>query len=375
MSDPLEIERRLAQARRELRQRILLGFTPPRFRAPEWQPRMGRLYGWLFPRDGRFVPVGSDDLQVSPLLLRASGSRSHSNESGPGAFVPTRWGTSRNWSGAVLAATDGELFETVTASWVVPEPFLPDGERVDGREPGHGWQSSAWIGLDGYRAFSRGLPQIGTASVVDIAADPNDASRRIAVPHCYAWVQWWVRGKHFGEVRVNAQKFPVAAGDHITARVQVLGSRDGAWFQMTRRPAAGGAPVTMEVLWAAGRVTQKVLQDTETLLEESKTPGSVDRSLALAEGLHAVFCVERPLSLPAPGRPPALYPLPRIGDLPFETAFAASRRPGANEGREHDLRVARLVRMVGREDGATRTRHLAEPWPIVRRESMFVRQR
>lgn len=378
-----EIEKLLTLARAEAEGRLRLaparppeGYDPTRAPDAELerfglpprphrlrQPRLLRQWGRLMVPGMRYVRPGVGDLIFNVLQQRVLGMRGNASEGGHGVWAPTRWGTSRNWSGAVIAAQGGELFERVAGSWIVPSPARPGGKGANLPALGS-WRSSAWIGLDGYRGWSRSLPQIGTASVVE----PDKLTGQLR-PRCYAWVQWWVRGKHFGEIEVAS--FPVAARDEIHAELVVREKRDEVSFHMTRL-RAGEAPLHMDIIWAAGKVLAELGKGPDTLGDGEP----FDRSLTPAEGRTAVWCVERPLSLPKPSRPSQLYPLPALEPVPFTAALAGARVPGAAGPSERDLTTARRIRMVGRAVGDTveRTRFLTSPATGALRDSLAVKQ-
>lgn len=335
---------------------------PPRPDAQR-QPRLLRQWGSLIAPAMRYVRPGVPDLIFNVLQQRVLGARGNTDEGGHGVWAPTRWGTSRNWSGAVIATCGGETFDRVAGSWVVPSPARPLGRGANLPALGS-WRSSAWIGLDGYRGWSRSLPQIGTASVVEPDPATGDPT-----PRCYAWVQWWVRGKHFGEIEIAS--FPVAARDRIDAELVVRPKRDEVSFHMTRR-RPGETPLHMDIIWAAGKVLAELGKGPDIAGEGEP----FDRALTPAEGRTAVWCVERPLSLPRPAQPSQLYPLPVLEPVRFSAALAGARGPGAAGPAERDLTTARRIRMVGRAagDAVQRTRFLTAPPAGALTDRLAVRQ-
>jgi hypothetical protein len=261
--------------------------------------------------------------------------------------LPSRWGTSRNWSGAVIAARDGKVFRRVSASWTVPVAQQPADHIAARYLPGGSYRCSVWIGLDGYRFFSRSLPQVGTVSQVNAAGQAE----------YYLWVQWWVRGKWFGEVEIA--NFDVQAGDEIHAVVQVL-KPDDVLFTV-RRSRPGVPDALTEIAWQAGVYEGEdgVERPLPTLWDTR------ERGFAPVEGRHAVFCVERPAVMPPNAEelhergiepdPRALehFLLPRLGDTVFRGAKAEMRAPsGRRDTAElRDLTAARRIRMIERLPG------------------------
>jgi hypothetical protein len=251
-------------------------------------------------------------------LLRAGGGRG--GEAGPMAFVPTRWGSSRNWSGAVITARDSMLFQTIAGRWTVPAPAPPVNANAALPPPGGAWQCSVWLGFDGYHRWSVSLPQMGTVSMVEVQGGA-------LVPSVYAFAQWWVRGKFFGEVRIPAM--PLSPGDEIFC---MLSARDAGevTFAMTNRTQNH----SLILSWAPGEMAA-----------EAGRPAPVRAPM---EGRTAVWCVERPLTMPEGPVAPALFNLPRIEDVHFGEALAEMRDPAAPARAivPRDLTAARLLRMV-----------------------------
>ena len=260
-----------------------------------------------------------------------------------------RWGTSRNWSGAVLTAHSRRRFRTVTASWVVPKARLPDGASPSQPPPGGAWQVSHWIGLDGFRRFSLSLPQVGTVSRLGISSGPQPAPG-VLVEETYLFVQWWVRDKNYGEIRVRQMQ--VSPGDMIHAKLVLRGNANVS-FHVTNRTTGQ----ILNIAWAPGvYVKEPSLQLDQPL-----------RTEAPAEGINAVFCVERPGITPPPGAPliPELiekYRLPAFDFVPFDRVHALMEGQGlppliAN------LTGARWLRMCGSDMGSRPTGSRIETTP------------
>jgi hypothetical protein len=280
-----------------------------------------------------------------------------------------RWRTSRNWSGAVIGARDGKLFTTVAASWIVPS-----AEKVDSDAgavlSGSNRQCSVWIGLDGHRRYSISLPQVGTRSLFDPAK--NEASYHL-------WVQWWVRGEMFGEVKVV--NFEVRAGDEIHAILDVLGPTSVRFTVQNR--SRDIPPIAATWDGSVGEIT-----GTDVA---SDGVGNLMRANAPVEGRHAVFCVERPSVMPPESIQEAIkalvsagrveeakrekrkaiaaiqpYSLAQFHEGTFREALAQMHPRGirGNACEERDLTGARYIRMIdtvpGRA-GVPRIRRLTSP--------------
>jgi len=265
--------------------------------------------------------------------------------------VRGRWGSSRNWSGAVITARDGKLFTSVAASWFVPRASGVAGDTAESL-PGGNRQCSVWIGLDGHRRYSMSLPQMGTRSLV--APDGTE--------QYHLWIQWWVRDELFGEVKVR--NFPVDHDDEIRAKLDVL-SPTMVQFCATNRTKE----LRMAAIWDAGATAGTITGVEVDPLDQA----ALRRSQAPVEGRHAVFCVERPSVMPSAqvmteihdlelagkfaeakekkkaaiaGIKP--YSLPRFADGIFRETLAEMRHPAslANSAEERDLIAARYIRMI-----------------------------
>ncbi len=301
---------------------------------PVVAPRLRALWDRAFAQRRAYVApeLRLRSAMLHPMLSAQGGGLSD----GAGAFGG-RWGSSRNWSGAVIAARDGMVFQRVAADWRVPQAAMPaDAQTVlntPGGLPGGSWKASMWIGLDGYRRSSMSLPQIGTTCDVTSGG----------VLRCYLWVQWWVRDKFFGEVEV--QSFQVNAGDEIIAFMDVV-KPDDVGFNITN--VTTGQHVT--IAWVSGEILDQPGNTPAGKLPQP--PGSVNRRLTPVEGRHAVWCVERPSVMPTDAqikagiRPDQIrkYRLPALPGAGFSGAAALMR--GAGGAMERDLTAARQLRML-----------------------------
>jgi len=104
---------------------------------------------------------------------------------------------SSNWSGYAVQSTG--TFTYVTGSWV--QPAVSCSSRTD-------QYAAFWAGIDGYSSDS--VEQLGTDS------DCDGVNR----PSYYAWYEMYPAGS----VDISTSKYPVKAGDTLTASVAVSGS-------------------------------------------------------------------------------------------------------------------------------------------------------
>jgi hypothetical protein len=278
-------------------------------------------------------PVAPEFVAQALAMRQVAHGGSGTTTLGAIAHAYGRWGTSRNWSGAVLTAHGRRRFRIVTASWVVPKVRLPHGASPSKPPPGGAWQVSHWIGLDGFRRFSLSLPQVGTVSRLGISKGPQPPAGTL-VEETYLFVQWWVRDKDYGEIRVPQMQ--VRPGDVIHAMLSLRGDTNVS-FHVTNRTTGR----MLNIAWAPGTY---VLPPSLRLNQPLRTG-------APAEGINAVFCVERPGIPPAPGASlnPELiekYRLPAFDFVPFDRVHALMLGPG-EPPLIADLTGARWLRMCG----------------------------
>lgn len=317
----------------------------PRRPDPVLRPRLYRFWrDMLVPRPRLIEPA----LRFNAALLRSMRDETGGTGRDAAARSASRWGSSRNWCGAVVSARDGLLFDTVAASWVVPRAETPAEPAPPGGPPGKVWQMSAWVGLDGFRRASLSLPQAGTVSQIN----------RAGVEEYRLWVQWWVRDKMFGEVPIG--NFPIAAGDEIHALLDVQSAGDVHVLVQNRSRG-----VSTRIRWADGKYEGDVA-DKLRVVDADRL-----RQDAPVEGQHAVWCVERPAVMPDDPQAQDAWKkiqsfrMPRFGRVIFNEALAGLRDPRdpAAPAVECDLSGARLLRMVDApgDDLPGRARLLATP--------------
>jgi Peptidase A4 family len=153
---------------------------PPR-PEPALQPELYKLWLGMFAPPITFVTgelvMASATWQLNPTVTRtaqsyrASGSRS-------------RGSTSRNWSGATLIPTGGDMCTQVWGRWTVPTPALPAAEFQIANTPAY--CCSTWVGLDGQRHYlNSSLPQTGTMQFLQM--NKNGSPEVRVLP----FFQWW----------------------------------------------------------------------------------------------------------------------------------------------------------------------------------------
>ncbi|MGG5820771.1 G1 family glutamic endopeptidase [Falsiroseomonas sp. HW251] len=328
-----------------------------------------------------FANVGAQVPDVALQYIPAVEHRQRSDVSGASntgadAWGGTRWGSSLNWSGVLIAAPGGGQFSTVSARWRLParqEIRLPPGGNPNS-PPAAGINSykvSTWIGLDGHRSSSASLPQVGTTIVLDFRpGDPNCLPGTSFVVETYAWTQWWVKGKDSqpGYIEVPVPGFVVAPGETVTCWLTMPTPHE-AFFRVVND--------------STGAFWQKLWTNRPEDLQGMSV--RVDRVKAPADGSAACFVVERPAvhretapQAVAPLVPPRnlLYPVPDFGAITLTECWARERRFGRPEllaGRVRDLGSRRVIRMFDRRPAPYRTAYCSVPAPAAEKDEVTVR--
>lgn len=284
-------------------------------------------------------------LDVGHLLLQGAGA--HGTDATGGAaqhFAPTRWGTSQNWSGAVVKARDGMLFHRLGGSWTVPTPNKPTGIFANTKPPPNNtWQASVWIGFDGYFKWSKSLPQLGTVS----KATPQSNGR--ITQETYVFGQWWVRDDPDNkEVRIDG--ITVKPGDEVCCDLTIEDAGRKVRMHLVNRSSGQAISFT----WDSNKRSPN----------QNVTVG-ID---APAEGRTAVWCLERPLTLPTDPDPMQYFIMPNLDPKStiFSELLAEMQDPNdPNNTVERDLTGARFLRMVAQVQGpkVPRSVFLTSPVP------------
>jgi hypothetical protein len=144
------------------------------------------------------------------------------------------------WSGCVVHAAPGQMFNWVLGQWNVPDVEPPTTGKGN-------WYSFAWIGIDGV-TNSGDLTQIGTLQIVSSDGHGNVSKS------CYAAHQWvpndWIA----------VQNFPVNFGDTVLGLI-CMQSTSEAWANLVNvttgvhvsfpfsAPSAGDASQEVQIEW------------------------------------------------------------------------------------------------------------------------------
>ncbi|MBV1797269.1 hypothetical protein KSF81_09470 [Siccirubricoccus sp. G192] len=212
---------------------------------------------------------------------------------------------SLNWSGAYVTPSHGRRLIHAAGVWRVPEPKPRPADAE--------YACSAWVGLDGYRRWVAGLPQIGTVQSVTVTGG------QAGPPVTQSWWQWWVRGQEL--LPVILKNVPVRPGDEVICILRAM-TPDLVRFHIKNR-SSPGVFATIQVL-------------APKYQPEPNGPFVTARVL----GTTAEWIMERP-TVPGSAR---LYPLPDYGTVEFADCVVRSRHPPA-AARRQLLRGAGLIRM------------------------------
>ncbi len=242
------------------------------------------------------------------------------------APLPSRFETSRNWSGAYIAPSRGNRLVEASGAWTVPSVRRPAGCSTSDTPV-----SSIWVGLDGQRGYAEStLPQIGTRQGFDDARDPD--------PAYSAWWQWWEPGQ------TNAKPHRIGidldAGDEVFCSVQV-------------QPGSTAAAIVSIANFASAAHPKPVQFWSRKVMPKKAQP--------LIPGATAEWIVERPTRV----HKTTLLPLADFDPVQFSDCQAlAARDPAAaaaGQGRYRNLDGARFIRMYDMLQNPSRSRFLSMP--------------
>ncbi|KAL7815073.1 peptidase A4 family domain-containing protein [Trichoderma aethiopicum] len=137
--------------------------------------------------------------------IARSSAFSHHNRSGE-EHLYRRDSYSSSWSGAVIhSPPEGELFNSVSASFVIPEPTIPAGSPNE-----KFYTVAAWVGIDG--AFASNV-------ILQTGVDMTIAGGQV---YYEPWYEWWPDHSHnFHENLI------ISPGDTVKATVSATSSTSG----------------------------------------------------------------------------------------------------------------------------------------------------
>lgn len=127
------------------------------------------------------------------------------------------------WAGAATAS--GGPYSGVIANWIVPTVSKPSEPASSfpsyDSTVGIDWDSSSWIGLDGFNAtvVSNDVLQAGVQQYVDTSGKP----------HYVAWYEWFTAGDTTPAYvyQTNITNIPIRPGDEVSVSVQYMSKTAG----------------------------------------------------------------------------------------------------------------------------------------------------
>jgi hypothetical protein len=219
----------------------------------------------------------------------------------------TRNEKSLNWSGVYIKPSGARMFTEIHGEWIVPKPSVPATPGI--LTPGS-YRCVSFIGLDGQRRYrNSSLPQIGTASHVDVDAKGN------ATESTYAWWQWWVRDHSQRETRILS--VPIAPGHTVLCGLVVINPTVVRFYLKNQTTGYFFGPIDYGAPKPEGSATQ--LKVT---------------------GATAEWITERPTAFDAKH---TLYELPNYGEVKFSNCYAVSSSP--RDERTEKLGLATVINM------------------------------
>lgn len=234
----------------------------------------------------------------------------------------SRESRSPNWSGAAVAAVEGNTLTQVVGSWVEP-PFDKAGRHMQNNE----FRSSIWIGFNGHAAHpDASLPQIGTLQ--RIAYENHQW-----VPTRWAWFEWWANTKSKDlqdYLKPVYLRLEVLEGDTVWCRVDLVSS------------GLVDVPYAARMCICVGRPGSKIL-----VMPFLVYPPLVGRRRSQVMGSDANWIAELPMNIEK--GPPFL--LPQFGQsLNFAHCVAGSASdPGEPLVAEHTLEVSKRFHIFSNE--------------------------
>lgn len=266
---------------------------------PEREPELHGHWREMFSWPLRFVLAGSQPAEqpVTTALLATTRL--------PGPPAAAGFETSSNWSGAYILPNRGDRFSRVVGRWAAPEVKPGTGPNPADLP----FRCSVWIGLDGKKAWTRSMPQVGTVHAV--ARDGTPEEPRL-------WWQWWVRGGHSAPHDISG--VPIRAGDEVLCSLTVVSPHEVRFHVKNRNTGTFAGFAVSEAVPLRGATAEWVVEQPS---DPGDDPGALEGGRELAP----------------------LFPLPDYGSVLFrQCAAQAAAAPGL-EGRCRPLRTPRLIRL------------------------------
>ena len=291
----------------------LRNFNIPPQPNPERQPKLHGAWLRAYGRALRSVPFSVDVEALRAVAFQPTVRPQLSLDGGG-----SRFGTSRNWSGAMIDAVNSQRFDQIYGFWRVPD-FAPAPD-INGLP----YQVSVWIGLDGSRRyFDASLPQAGTTTTYDPVTDQFTVT---------VWVQWFLRDGDPSQISpVPLPRLTVKAGNEVACSLWVVDPTHVAVsiVNLSTFPDHSGLLVTSPHTLPPGLVRQPIVT-----------------------GATGEWVLERP----------GIFGTDLLSNFPnYETARIEGCVAGSADGTERDLTVARYLRLYDGLHQPERTQFVSMP--------------
>jgi Peptidase A4 family len=178
-----------------------------------------RIFGRKFKPEDRIVP------HLVPQPGKTHHLQGKKQKNTDGGF------TNNAWSGGII---DTGTWGTVLGEWVIPAVSKPtEAQGTEG-----GWNSSSWIGIDGW--VNNDVLQVG----VEQKVSASGAASYIA------WVEWWVQNGDVSKFpyisQMNIPNFPVTAGQTVSCSVQYVNNKTAGLLYMLNVTTNQHYSITLE---------------------------------------------------------------------------------------------------------------------------------
>jgi Peptidase A4 family len=197
----------------------------------KWEKALGRSITYVAPT---FKIMESDRIPLSSKIVQGAGNS-----------------TSPNWSGGVVTNPPiGETYNTVSASWVVPNAYPPASAWN-----GTAWKDGTylcvtWVGIDGWG--NGDVLQAGTGQEVVVSGG------KVTSQNAFAWHEW------YPALWVVFSNFEVNPGDTIACLVCAVSNTQGS-VVMTNRATGKytsiGIPAPNSTTKLQGSCAEWIMED------------------------------------------------------------------------------------------------------------------
>lgn len=288
-------------------------WLPPR-PDPEREPELHEHWREMFSWPLRFVFAGSRPAEQPVTTVLLAGRV-------PGPPATASFETSSNWSGAYILPSRGDRFSRVVGRWEAPKIKPGTGPNPSGLP----FRCSVWIGLDGKKAWTRSMPQVGTVHTVACDGTPADPK---------LWWQWWVRDGHSAPHDISG--VPVRTGDEVLCSLTVVSPHEVRFHVKNRNTGTFAGFAVSEPVPLRGATAEWVVEQ----------PSDPQDDMKAGKGRRALE---------------PLFPLPDYGSVLFRQCAAQAAAVPGLESRYHPLRTPRLIRMSQRLAQPTRKALISVP--------------